>query len=213
MEISKIIAIVAVLLFNSAHSTETDSSSSIGNTDLDYVWTNYHPILTKYITLNREKIYRDGKYLFKNSHKYIPHIEKIATKHNVPKEIAVVAAIESAFNPTAQSSAGAKGMWQFMEATAKDMGLSSEDRTDWKKSTRAAILYLKWLSFNKFNGDYELALLAYNGGIGRVKRAMERHNTNDPWELIRLNALPKETQEYLPKFITYVYYYGLRDEL
>lgn len=204
--------LVSLFYFASSANSEVNIIDT-SNNELDYVWTNYHPILTQYINTNREKIYKNGKFLFKNSHKYIPHIEKIAEENDVPKEIAIVAAIESAFNPNALSSAGAKGMWQFMEATAKDMGLSSDDRSDWKKSTRAAIIYLKWLSFNKFNGDYELALLAYNGGIGRVNRAIKKHNTNDPWELIKLNALPKETQEYLPKFITYVYYYGLRDEI
>lgn len=180
---------------------------------LDYIWTEAHPVLTNYIFENREKIYRDGEELFKNSDRYIPYIEEIASKHEVPREIAIVAAIESAFNPKALSSAGASGMWQFMKETAKDMGLTSEERNDWKKSTRAAIIYLKWLAFHNFDGDYELALLAYNGGIGRVTRAMERHQTNDPWKLIELNTLPKETQEYLPKFITYVYYYNFNEEL
>lgn len=174
---------------------------------LDYTWTEFHPVLTEYIIKNNNKIHKNGKFLFKNAQLYIPYIEEIAKQHDVPREIAIVAAIESAFNPKALSSAGAQGMWQFMEATAKDMGLSSIERNDWKKSTKAAILYLKWLSFNKFDGDYELALLAYNAGIGRIKKAIKKHNTVDPWELISLKAIPIETQEYLPKFITYVYYY------
>lgn len=175
--------------------------------DLDYTWTNSHPILTNYIKKNSEKILNNGKYLFNNKEHYIDFIEQIAEENDVPKEIAIVAGIESSFNPKAISNAGAIGMWQFMEETAFDMGLSSDERKDWKKSTEAAIKYLKWLSY-KFNGDYELALLAYNGGIGRVEKAIKKHNTIDPWILIEKKALPKETMEYLPKFITYVYYYN-----
>lgn len=176
------------------------------SSEFDYIWTNSHPVLTSYIKKNHKKILNNGKILFNNKEKYMNYIYKIADKHGVPKEIAIVAAIESSFDPRAISNAGAKGMWQFMESTAKDMGLSSEDRNDWKKSTEAAIKYLKWLSQN-LNGDYELALLAYNGGIGRLKKAIKKHNTYDPWLLIEKKALPKETMDYLPKFITYVYYY------
>jgi membrane-bound lytic murein transglycosylase D len=175
--------------------------------DLDYIWTEHHPVLTEYINENRERIHVQGKALFKNAEKYLPYIYSVAEEQDVPREIAVVAAIESAFNPTALSGAGAKGMWQFMKATAKDMGLKDADRKDWKKSTKAAITYLKWLASSQYNGDYELALLAYNGGLGRVNKAMKAHNTSDPWELVAKKALPQETIDYLPKFIVFVFYY------
>lgn len=196
MKINKLIYFLFfVILFQKVHAD-----------DLDYVWTDTHPVLTEYVSENKDKIFKYADGVFKNSDEYLPYIYKIAEENNVPKEIAVVAAIESAFNPKAISSAGALGMWQFMEETAKDMGLDSKDRKDWKKSTKAAILYLKWLA-NSFDGDYELAILAYNGGIGNIKKTINKYQNSDPWFLISKKDLPEETREYLPKFITYVYYY------
>jgi membrane-bound lytic murein transglycosylase D len=177
---------------------------------LDYTWTENDPVLIDYIYKNKDSLNKYAERIFKRGEDYLPYIYSIAEKHNVPKEIAVVAAIESSFNPNAISHAGATGMWQFMEMTGRDMGIvtnTNDFRKDWKKSTEAAIRYLKWLSLENFDGDYELAILAYNGGVGRVKRAMKAYDTNNPWELIKISNMPSETKEYLPKFISYVYYY------
>ena len=67
--------------------------------------------------------------------------------------------------------------------------------------------YLKWMSEKHFDGNYELAILAYNAGIGKVKRAMIKYDSNDPWYLIQKNDFKQESKDFLPKFITYMNYY------
>ncbi|MBF0279372.1 MAG: lytic transglycosylase domain-containing protein [SAR324 cluster bacterium] len=121
-------------------------------------------------------------------------------KYRLPLELAYLPMLESSFNPKAKSRTGALGMWQFTEATAKDYGLKvgwfSDDRLNWRKSTRAAVLYLSRLG-KKFNYNWELALAAYNGGPGYIERSMKRQRTWSFWKL----KLREEPKEYVPKFI------------
>jgi len=186
------------------------------NVNYEYQWTNNHPVLNDYIEKNREDVLRISPYNNKRSKDYKEFIETIIKVVDVPKELIVLAAIESSYDPIAVSSAGATGMWQFMKPTALDMGLkvnsTVDERKNWKKSTVAAIKYLKWMSDKHFNGNYELSILAYNAGIGNVKRAMRKHKTSNPWELIKYDTLTQESKDYLPKFITYMNYYYYLEE-
>ena len=181
------------------------------NVDFKYKWTNNHPILNAYIEKNRDQVLRITPYSNEKSQNYKKFIEAVIEVIDVPKELIVLAAIESNYDPKAVSRAGATGMWQFMKPTALDMGLkvnsNIDERTNWKKSTVAAIKYLKWMSEKHFDGDYELAILAYNAGIGNVKRAIKKHNSKNPWELIKYDTLKQESKDYLPKFIAYMNYY------
>jgi membrane-bound lytic murein transglycosylase D len=112
--------------------------------------------------------------------------------------------LESAFDPFATSPAGAAGIWQFMPATAADAGLDQDwwydGRRDIITSTEAALEYLEQLH-NRFDGDWFLALAAYNAGGARVQRAIRRNRDAgmpvDFWHL----SLPAETRSYVPKLI------------
>ncbi|WP_210498273.1 lytic transglycosylase domain-containing protein [Vibrio crassostreae] len=131
--------------------------------------------------------------------------------HQVPREIAYLAAIESSFREDARSKAGAVGMWQFMPATARDMGLvvnnKVDERLDWKKSTVAAVKYIKWLAEGYFNNDYETAIIAYNYGVGNTRKLIKRVRSSHSLALIRSGQLPRESEEYLLKFLTYMHLY------
>ena len=179
--------------------------------DFDYNWTDDHPILNQYIIENREHILKIAPYKHKRSKEYKRFIDAVIKTINVPKELIVLPAIESNFTPDAISHAGAKGMWQFMTPTAQDMGLVVNDKVDernnWRKSSIAGIRYLKWMAEEYFDGNYELAILAYNAGVGKVSRAMDKYNSNDPWFLIQKEEFKLESKEFLPKFITYMNYY------
>ena len=134
--------------------------------------------------------------------RYMPMIERVFREEGVPLELAWVPLIESAFKPSAKSRVSAQGVWQFMVPTARDFGLRYDwfidERSDPEKSTIAAARYLKML--NKiFDGDWSLALASYNGGQGRVQRAVRSSGLNDFWDLTRTSTyLPRETREYVP---------------
>lgn len=134
--------------------------------------------------------------------RYMPMIERVFREEGLPLELAYVPLIESAFKPTAKSRVSAQGVWQFMVPTARDFGLRYDwfidERADPEKSTVAAAKYLKMLH-RMFDGDWALALASYNGGQGRVQRAVKNSGKNDFWELTDGPGwLPRETREYVP---------------
>jgi membrane-bound lytic murein transglycosylase D len=132
---------------------------------------------------------------------------------NLPEDLAYMVLVESAFITGNQSSAGALGLWQFTEATARAYGLrvdgQADERLDDSKSTRAAGRYIRELILDFGTGSsVMLALAAYNLGPGKVKQAVRK--VEDPikqrnfWYLYRVRALPQETREYVPKIIAVI---------
>jgi membrane-bound lytic murein transglycosylase D len=122
----------------------------------------------------------------------------------MPIEMALLPVVESAFDPFAYSHGRASGMWQFVPATGERFGMKQnwwyDGRRDVISSTQGAIKYLKYL--NKFfDGDWMLALAAYNSGEGRVRNAVRKNKRlgkpTDFWSL----DLPKETRAYVPKLL------------
>jgi membrane-bound lytic murein transglycosylase D len=125
----------------------------------------------------------------------------------MPTELALLPFIESAYNPQAMSTAKASGMWQFIPSTGRDFLLRQnvfrDDRRDVLASTRAALDYLQKL--HGMFGDWHLALASYNGGPGRVQRAMKRSGQEDFWSLsASTRYLPRETREYVPLILAAV---------
>lgn len=134
--------------------------------------------------------------------KYLPMIQNVFRAEGLPLDLAYIPIIESGFKTNALSKASAKGPWQFMKPTAIENGLKHDwyidERSDPEKATLAAAKYLKSLA-KMFDGDWNLVLAAYNGGQGRVQRAMKKAGTDDFWELSGSSKyLPKETREYVP---------------
>lgn len=135
---------------------------------------------------------------------YLPMIQSVFRAEGLPLDLAYVPLIESGFKPTALSRASARGVWQFMRPTGLEMGLQHDwyvdERADPYKSTVAAARYLKQL-YRMF-GDWHLALASYNGGPGRVQRAMKRSNRQDFWSLSQdQRFLPRETRDYVPMIL------------
>lgn len=134
--------------------------------------------------------------------RFLPMIQDVFRAEGLPLDLAYIPLIESAFKPNALSRAKAKGIWQFMQGTALENGLKHDwyidERAEPEKATRAAAKYLKTLH-KMFNGDWHLALAAYNGGPGRVQRAMKRSGRDDFWALsASTRYLPRETRDYVP---------------
>jgi membrane-bound lytic murein transglycosylase D len=141
----------------------------------------------------------------KRGAKYLPMIQNVFRAEGLPLDLAYVPLVESAFKPNAVSRAKAKGVWQFMSGTAAENGLRRDwyidERSDPEKATQAAAKYLKTL-VDQFDGDWHLALASYNGGPGRLQRAIKRAGSDDFWALAASpKLLPRETREYVPMIL------------
>ena len=165
--------------------------------------TEEHQRIQKYV----KKYSKEEKNLNRISLQAAPYLYYIVEQlemRNMPGELALLPMIESAFLPQANSNRGAAGIWQFMPGTGRMYGLKQDawydGRRDIKASTRAALDFLTFLH-DKFDGDWMLALAAYNAGEGAVERAIKRNRkAGKPTTFWDLN-LPKQTQEYVPKFL------------
>jgi membrane-bound lytic murein transglycosylase D len=150
---------------------------------------------------------RNPEYLervFTRAQRYLPHIVAEIKARGMPLDLALLPVVESAFDPFAYSHGRAAGLWQFIPGTGKLYGLTQDwwydGRRDVVASTDAALNYLQALH-NKLDGDWLLAIAAYNSGEGRVRGAV-RKNTRagrptDFWNL----SLPRETRAYVPKLL------------
>ncbi len=135
---------------------------------------------------------------------YLFHIVEELEAREMPMELALLPIVESAFRPFAYSHGRAAGIWQFIPATGRHYGLEQnwwyDGRRDVVAATDAALTYLAYLN-ELFEGDWLLALAAYNGGQGTVMRAQQRNaaagRPTDYWSL----DLPRETMGYVPKLL------------
>ena len=163
----------------------------------------YNQIVRSYIdmyTQRRRKLVEEmiGLGLY-----YNPIFEQALEKEGMPLELKYLPVIESALNPDAVSRVGATGLWQFMLATAKGLGLEVnsivDERRDPIRSSEKAAQYLKQL-YNIYN-DWSLAIASYNCGPGNVNKALRRAGggKKDFWDIYYY--LPAETRGYVPAFI------------
>jgi len=135
--------------------------------------------------------------------KLVPLLQPVFSRAGAPPPLVWLAEVESTFNPSARSPAGARGLFQLMPATAKELGLSTflpDDRTDPKKSADAAARMLRSLH-EKFH-DWPLAIAAYNAGAGRVQRALDRQKARTFAEIA--STLSVETRLYVPRVLATV---------
>lgn len=139
---------------------------------------------------------------------YLYYIVEEVERRGMPTEIVLLPAIESAFKPYAYSRARAAGLWQFIPSTGRLYGLEMnwwyDGRRDVMAATQAALDYLEKL-YSDFDGDWHLALAAYNAGEGRVKRAIEHNRRRGlPTTYEHLKTLAAETRHYVPKLMAIV---------
>jgi len=190
--------------YSQAHANElTDIWSRIrqGYQLVDLV--NEHPRIEKERAWFGKRT-RSLELIAERSNPYIHYIVEQLEENSMPLELALLPAIESAYNPLALSSQRASGLWQFMPATGRNFKLEQthwyDARRDITRSTKAAITYLNYLN-KMFDGDWLLTLAAYNAGEGTVMKAM-KHNraqglATDYWSL----KLPPQTLAYVPKLL------------
>jgi peptidoglycan lytic transglycosylase D len=134
---------------------------------------------------------------------YLTMVKGMATKTGMPQDLAYLFLLESGANPEARSRANALGMWQFMPATARSYGLRVDswvdERLDPKKSTKAALAYLKDL-YGMF-GCWRLALSAYNSGENKLNKVLREEDASEYRQICTSPHLKRETREFYPRFL------------
>src|SRR5690554_4249511 len=138
------------------------------------------------------------------SQRYLHYVVSEMEANDMPLELALLPIVKSSYDPFAYSRSKAAGIWQFVPGTGRSFGLKQnwwyDGRRDIVASTDAAIRYLQRLH-NMFDGDWLLALAAYNSGEGRVGRAIRKNKQagkpTNFWSL----PLPKETRSYVPRLL------------
>jgi soluble lytic murein transglycosylase-like protein len=199
----------ASTLENSVKTNELGKSTDLTEQGLTALTPNTTKDAAKYDRVNKHIIWytQHHDYLHQVTERarpYLYHIVDSLSKHKLPYELALLPIVESAYQPTALSPKSAAGLWQFIPSTGHDFDLQQSDhydaRLDVAASTQAATRYLSFLK-QHFNGDWLLALAAYNCGLGAVDEAISRNIAEgldtDYWSL----RLPEETQEYVPRFL------------
>jgi len=138
---------------------------------------------------------------------YMPFIREEIARRNLPLELLYIPVIESGFQITAKSKSGAVGLWQFMMNSISPFGIKVNDyideRRDFVKSTKGALQKLE--DNYKALGNWELAIAAYNCGLGQITRTVQKTKISDFWELVRKKELRQETEQYVPKLIAVTY--------
>ena len=161
-----------------------------------------HPMIQQYINYYRGRgrstmevgLYRSGMFM--------RMARRIFREEGIPENVAWLGQVESAWKPTAMSWAAASGLWQFIPGTGSRFGLKRtahvDERNSFDEATRASARYLKFLA-NRYGGNWELAMAAYNCGEGNVDRAIRRAGVANFWAAYPY--LPRETRNYVPNIL------------
>ncbi|MGI8812596.1 MAG: transglycosylase SLT domain-containing protein [Pyrinomonadaceae bacterium] len=161
-----------------------------------------HPMIQQFINYYRGRgrttmevgLYRSGMFM--------RMARRIFREEGIPENVAWLGQVESSWKPTAMSSAAASGLWQFIPGTGARFGLRRtsqlDERNSFDEATHASARYLKFLA-NRYAGNWELAMAAYNCGEGNVDRAVRRAGVNNFWAAYPY--LPQETRNYVPNIL------------
>ncbi len=156
-------------------------------TELDFLVTQRHDVVARWL---------------ERGDRYSAFVQETFAAAGIPRDLHHLAMVESGYQPTVRSHAGAVGMWQFMSATGRGMGLRIDDQVDERmdpvRSTRAAARHLRQLH-GDFGGDWALAAAAYNAGGGRISRGLASYGASDFWDLASRGNLAQETRRYVPR--------------
>ena len=158
--------------------------------------------MNRYLTKSRPFV-EDS---LKRAPRYLPMMKRVFIRAGLPVELTYLAIVESRLKPRARSGRGAVGIWQFMKGTARHAGLTvnaiRDERKDPVRSSAAAAKYLEELH-QRFD-NWMLAIAAYNAGPTTVARLIEKHGSDNFFELSEKGAFSKETDQFVHKFIALV---------
>lgn len=171
--------------------------------EFEQIPTEINPLVEKWIAYFQGRGRGHMERYLSRSTRYMKIMKKILRDNGLPEDLIYIALIESGFSYKATSRAAAVGYWQFIRGTGRRYGMEInamiDERRDPILSTQAAAEYFKGL-YSVF-GSWYLAMASYNVGENRVKREVMKNMTRDFWVLAKKRRLPKETINYVPKFI------------
>ena len=160
-----------------------------------------HPMIQQFINYYRGRGHTTMEVGLYRSGMFMRMARRIFKEEGVPENVAWLGQIESAWKPSAYSSAAASGLWQFIPGTGSRYGLQRtayvDERNSFEEATRASARYLKFL-YNRY-GNWELAIAGYNCGEGNIDRAIRRAGATNFW--LAYPYLPKETRDYVPNIL------------
>ncbi len=137
--------------------------------------------------------------MIKRANRFFPIVEPILKKNGIPDDFKYLMVIESSLNPNARSSAGACGLWQFMQNTGRQYGLevnaNIDERYHTEKATQAACRYLKE-AYERY-GDWVAVAASYNAGQARIANQLEKQDVDDSLDL----QLVEETARYVYRIL------------
>jgi membrane-bound lytic murein transglycosylase D len=161
-----------------------------------------NPLIQQYINYYQGRGRSTMEAGLRRSGQYMKLARQIFASEGVPVDITWLGQVESAWKPKAVSWAAASGLWQFVPSTGSRFGLRQsawiDERNSFEQATRASAQYLKWLS-NRYNGNWELAIAAYNTGEGNIDRAISRAGTANFWVIYPY--IYQETRNYVPNIL------------
>jgi membrane-bound lytic murein transglycosylase D len=161
-----------------------------------------NPLIQQYINYYQGRGRSTMEAGLRRSGQYMKLARQIFAQEGVPVDITWLGQVESAWKPKAMSWAAASGLWQFVPSTGSRFGLRQsayiDERNSFEQATRASAQYLKWLS-NRYNGNWELAIAAYNTGEGNIDRAISRAGTANFWVIYPF--IYQETRNYVPNIL------------
>src|ERR1044071_7039009 len=192
----------------------TDSEKQVSGEDLlaveqaqknvNFTFT-LNPLIQQYINYYQSRGRSTMEYGLRRSGQYMRLARKIFAEEGVPLDVTWLGQVESAWKPKAVSWAAASGLWQFIPSTGRMYGLRQnayiDERNSYEQATRASARHLKDLS-KRYNGNWELAMAAYNTGAGNIDRAISRAGTANFWMIYPYIA--QETRNYVPNILAVI---------
>lgn len=161
-----------------------------------------HPLIQQFINYYQGRGRATMEVGLRRSGKFMKMARQIFREEGVPEDVTWLGQVESAWTPRAYSTAAASGLWQFIPGTGRTYGLRQtawvDERNSFEKATRASARYLKDLA-KHFNGDWNLAMAAYNTGQGNIDRAISRAGSANFWKIYPYIA--QETKNYVPNIL------------
>jgi membrane-bound lytic murein transglycosylase D len=161
-----------------------------------------HPMIQQFLNYYQGRGRKTMEVGLYRSGMFMQMARRIFREEGVPENVAWLGQVESAWKPTAASWASASGLWQFIPGTGTRFGLRRtahvDERNSFEQATRASAKYLKFLA-NRYGGNWELAMGAYNCGEGNVDKAIRRAGVSNFWAAYPY--LPQETRNYVPNIL------------